>query len=147
MIDARHAKRQRPAKVFVSNSPVDMIFARKLRNLLGQRLGARVFSTEDLSAGERWETKLRKELAAADVVVAVLTPSSVRSSWVLQEIGAAWALEKPIIAVATRRDVLNSMPLSLDGSQVIELPDVDTDENADKFVSAFEDSMAAVRAA
>jgi hypothetical protein len=62
---------------------------------------------------------------------------------VLHEIGAAWALEKPIIPVVARRDVLNKMPVSLEEAQVIELTNVDRRENADKFVDAFEESLAA----
>lgn len=137
MRQTRHPKRQ-TVKVFISHSDVDMVFARHVRNLLVQRLNAEVFTTEDLSAGEKWESKLRNELSSTDVVVALLTPASVGSSWVLHEIGAAWALKKPIIPVVTRRDVLNKMPVSLETSQIIELGDVETPENADKFVDAFE---------
>jgi nucleoside 2-deoxyribosyltransferase len=122
---------------------VDTVFARHVRNLLVERVNAEVFTTDDLSAGEKWEPKLRNELSSTDVVVALLTPNSVISSWVLHEIGAAWALEKPIIPVVARRDVLNKMPVSLEGAQVIELTNVDSRENADKFVDAFEESLAA----
>jgi len=142
MSHARHPKPQ-PVKVFISHSNVDMVFARHVRNLLVRRVNAQVFTTEDLSAGEKWEPKLRNELSSTDVVVTLLTPTSVDSSWVLHEIGAAWALEKPIIPVVTRRDVLNKMPVSLQGAHVIELTDVETRENADKFVDEFEESLAA----
>jgi len=120
-----------------------MVFARHVRNLLVYRANAQVFTTEDLSAGEKWQSKLRNELSSADVVVALLTPNSSTSSWVLQEIGAAWALKKPIIPVISRRDVLNNMPISLERVLTIELADVETPENADKFVDAFEESLAA----
>ena len=144
MSQARHPRRQQ-VKVFISHSHVepDMVFARDVRNLLVQRLNAQVFTTEDLSAAEKWEPKLRNELSSADVVVALLTPNSLTSRWLL-EIGAAWALEKPIIPVVTRRDVLNKMPASLErSSHIIELSHVETRENADKFVDAFEESLAA----
>jgi nucleoside 2-deoxyribosyltransferase len=101
-----------------------------------------VFTTEDLNAGEKWENKLRNELSAADVVVAILTPRSVHSNWVLHEIGAAWALDKPIIPIITRRDVLNDMPVSLASSQAIHLTNIESQENADKFLGAFESSLA-----
>jgi nucleoside 2-deoxyribosyltransferase len=142
MRQTRHPKRQ-TVKVFISHSNVDTVFARHVRNLLVQRVNAEVFTTEDLSAGEKWESKLRNELSSTDVVVALLTPTSVGSSWVLHEIGAAWALKKPIIPVVTRRDVLNRMPISLERSHIIELGDVETPEHADKFVDAFEESLAA----
>jgi nucleoside 2-deoxyribosyltransferase len=138
----RHPKSQ-SIKVYISHAEVDMIFARHVRNLLVQRVNAQVFTTEDLSAGEKWQSKLRNELSSTDVVVALLTPNSVNNSWVLHEIGAAWALEKPIIPVVSRRDVLNEMPVSLERAHVIELTDVETREHADKFVGAFEESLAA----
>jgi nucleoside 2-deoxyribosyltransferase len=144
MSQARHPKRQQ-VKMFISHSNVDMVFARHVRNLLVQRVNAQVFTTEDLSAGEKWESKLRNELSSSDVVVALLTPHSVDSSWVMHEIGAAWALEKPIIPVVTRRDVLNKLPVSLEGAHIIELADVETPEHADKFVDAFEESLASAR--
>lgn len=144
MSEAKHSRPQHPIKVFVSHSAVDTVFARKLRNLLFQRANARVFTTEELSAGEKWESKLRNELAAADVVVVLLTPNSVDSSWVLHEIGAAWALGKPIIPVVTRRDVLNKMPVPLEHAKVVELKDLESSESAERFVREIEDSLAAV---
>jgi hypothetical protein len=70
---------------------------------------------------------------------------------VLLEIGAAWTLEKPIMPVVTRRDVLNEMPASLEGSpHILELADVETRENEDKFLDAFDafkETLAAVHLA
>ena len=146
MAQAKHPKYQ-PVKVFIIYSDADVVFARHVRNLLVYRANAQVFTTEDLSAGQKWQSKLRNELSSTDVVVALLTPSSLTSSWVLQEIGAAWALKKPIIPVISRRDILNSVPISLERGLVIELTDVDTPENADKFVDAFEEGLAAVQSA
>src|SRR5437763_1509641 len=78
-------KRKRPIRVFLSHSYNDTVLAHKIRNLLFHRLGLQVFLHEDLSAGENWQPKLRKELENADVFVALLTPSSVADSWLLQE--------------------------------------------------------------
>lgn len=82
-------------------------------------------------------------MSSADVIIAVLTPHSISSSWVLQEIGAAWALEKPIISIVSKQDVLSSIPISLERDLSIELPDAETPENADKFVDKFEESLSA----
>lgn len=138
-----HSRPQSEVKVFVSHSNADVVLARKLRSLLSRRANAQVFTAEDLSAGENWPVKLRNELASADVVLALLTPNSVASSWVLHEIGAAWALAKPIIAVITRRDVLSRMPVPLQASTMIEITNLDKSEDTDRFVDAFEDSLAA----
>lgn len=142
MAEDQYSMGQHRLRVFISHSDVDMVSARKLRNLLVQRANASVFTTEDLSAGEKWENKLRDQLSAADVVVALLTPTSVHSNWVLHEIGAAWALGKPIVPVITRRDVLNNMPVSLAHAQPIRMTDVENSENADKFLGAFQTSLA-----
>ena len=145
MNEVKNSKRPHELRVFLSHSEFvdDVAFARKIRNLLVRRLNARVFTAEELSAGEKWEVKLRNELERADVVVALLTPSSVTSSWVLHEIGAAWALQKSIIPVITRRDVLSSMPVPLQGTRALEFKDVDSPERANEFVQGFEDTLAA----
>jgi nucleoside 2-deoxyribosyltransferase len=140
------AKRQ-PVKVYIIHSPVDMVFARHMRNLLVQQVEDEVSITEDIRDDEKWQSKLRNKLTSADVVVALLTPHSAEDSWVLHEIGAAWALEKPIIPVVTRRDVLNEMPVSLERFNIVQLADVETQEHADKFVDAFEESLASARLA
>lgn len=138
----RHPKHQHRIKVFLSHDSVDMILGRKVRNLISQNFNAQVFTTEDLNAGEEWEAKLRNELSTADVVVALLTPSSVGSSWVLHEIGAAWALRKPIIPLVTRRDVLNSMPISLEPYQAIDLAGVEKPEDVERFLGALDKRLA-----
>lgn len=141
MSASTQSETRRRIRVFVSHSNLDFVFARKLRNLVSHQTNAQVFSTDELSAGENWEAKLRGELASADVVLVLLTPNSVDSSWVLHEIGAAWALEKPIIPVITRRDVLNKIPVPLGDTKAIELTDIDSAENKARFVGAFEDSL------
>ena len=102
-----------------------------------------MFSVDELSGGEKWETRLRNELAEADVVVALLTPASVSSSWVLHEIGAAWGLRKPIIPVITTRDVLRGLPVALEHATALRLDDLTTPEGSEDFLRAFESTLAA----
>jgi hypothetical protein len=83
-------------------------------------------------------------LTEADVVLALLTPGSVDSKWVLHEIGAAWAMQKLIIPVVSQRDILNKMPIPLQDTQAIELSDLANPLNADRFVNTFE-SLATAR--
>ena len=139
----RRSKRQTGTRVFISHSglPEDMALASKIGNLLTDRLDARVFSTEELSAGENWEGKLRNQLAEADVIVAILSPNAVKSTWVLHEIGAAWGMGKPIIPVVTNRNVLRKIPLSLEAMPALEFKDLNTPERADEFVSEFQNTL------
>lgn len=125
--------------VFVSHSAEDRIFARKLRNLLWDRGTARAVLSDEITAADSWEARFREELNAAAVVIAVLSPR--RSDTVLQEIGAAWAMDKPMIAVVTRRDALNMWPLSLERYPWIELTDIDDEKQVDCFVRKVEDSL------
>ncbi len=76
-------------------------------------------------------------------MVALLPPDSIHSSWVLLEIGAAWAMEKLIIPIVTRRDVLKHLPLALQRSKALEFKDIDIPANADEFVQDVQDSLAA----
>ena len=141
-----YVRGQKQIKVFLSYAYADLDRARRIRNLLFHQLGLQVFLHEDLSAGENWRPKLRKELEHTDVFVALLTPASVTDSWLLQETGAAWALEKPIVPIVTRRDVLNNFPMALDPHAMIEinyLDKLEDPESADKFVRAFEGTLAA----
>ena len=138
----RHSKRP-PLKVFVIHSDLDVDFARDVRSLLTRRVNAEVFTTEEKRSTKLWLSRLRNELSSSDVVVALLTPNSVETSWVLQEMGAAWGLRKPIIPVVARGDLLNRIPVSLVRARSIELTDVITPKNAAKFLEAFEESLAA----
>lgn len=147
MNERKRSKREQTIRVYLSHSAADMVVARKLRNLLLTYANARVFLADDLSAGEDWETRMRAELADADVVVALLTPNAVNSNWVLHEIGAAWALKKSIIPVVTRRDVLNALPLSLQTAKVLELDDVDSPKVGGELVEAVESTLASIHSA
>jgi len=138
---SKGAKDRAPIRIFLSHSIGDIAHARKLRSLLAQRLNARVFTAEDLSAGEDWKSTLRGKLAEANAVVALLTPRSVHSGDVLHELGAAWALGKPLFAVITRREVLNSLPVSVQSAELAELDDLQNDEAADRFLNRLEDLM------
>jgi hypothetical protein len=133
----KQATQQHAPKVYISHANVDNVLARKIRNLLMSTFDANVSTMEDLSAGGDWESQLRRELSDSDYVVALLSPQSVRSPFVLHDLGAAWAMGKPIISLITRRDVLNSMPLSVNESQMIELTDVDNPATSDELARRF----------
>jgi hypothetical protein len=85
-------------KIFLSYSHQDAAIAKSLyTNLKGA--GASCFMAEkDISAGELWEEKIRRELVSANYVLILVTPRSKNSLWVAAEAGAAWVLEKPLVA-------------------------------------------------
>ena len=99
----KHAKQKDRPRVFISNAAVDNVLARKIRNVIETSIDANISTDEDLGAGSDWESRLRQEIEDSDYIVVLLTPQSVRSPFVIQEIGAAWGLGKPIIPLVTRR--------------------------------------------
>lgn len=92
--------------VFVSYSTADLVLARKLVDGMQQR-GLRCFlSNRSLEAGQLWQEEIRQALVESRVAVLLLTPASIRSSWVMCEAGACWALGKAIVPALVNVDVL-----------------------------------------
>jgi hypothetical protein len=133
----KQARPQLSPTVFISHVTADNALAHRVRDLLRSSLDAKVFTSEDLSAGENWEAQLRKQLSASDYVVALVSPKSVHSTYVLQDLGAAWALRKPIISVATRPDVVSTLPVPASEYQLIELKNIDDPDYADDLARQF----------
>jgi nucleoside 2-deoxyribosyltransferase len=123
----RQKEKPKPAwRIFLSHAAADREYARKLSHaLLFQWPDVRIFTTDMLSAGEEWQSKLRRELVQCDIFMVVLTPNSVDSNWVLQELGGAWALGKPIVPVVTQPEVFSRIPLALDREPFLEVEDLD----------------------
>ena len=137
----KQAAQQNAPKIFISHAAADKILARKIRNLLKSNFDANISMTEHFSAGEEWESHLRRELSDSDYIVLLLTPHSVRSTFVVRDFGAAWGLGKPIISIVTRRAVLHAIPMAVNESQVIELTDIDNAESSDELTRRFSQIM------
>src|SRR6476660_1647133 len=115
----------RSVRVFLSHSIEDRPYALHLQKLISPFANFRVFTTDALSAGEDWTPKLREEIARSDVFMVVLSPASVGSAWVLQELGAAWALNKPIIPVVTQPGGTGQLSMALQGRMVVDYRSLD----------------------
>jgi len=135
-------KSKSPLRIFLSYAASDRIDANKLRDLLSRRPNVRVFTTEMLSAGEDWKSKLKDELSKCDVFWVLLSPNSVDSKWVLQELGAAWAIEKPIIPVVTHPELISKIPVALSRHQFINVKDIDKPEIINRVLAPYEDDLA-----
>ena len=115
-------------RVFLSYTMADRIYARKLHSLLSRRSNLRIFTMEMLSAGEDWESKLKDELSQSDIFMVLLSSNSVDSPWLLHELGAAWALDKPIIPIVTHPEVVPKIPFPLAGIQSVQIKDIEKPE-------------------
>lgn len=90
--------------VLISHSSKDRALAEALIELLRAGLGLlatqiRCTSVDGyrLPAGVNTDTQLRREIADAGVLVGLLTPNSISSTYVLFELGVRWGIERPMI--------------------------------------------------
>jgi hypothetical protein len=107
-------------RIFFSYAREDRAEALKVHRLL-LRLNLRIFTKDTLSAGEDWQSKLKDELTQCDLFIVLLSPNAATSSWVLQELGAAWGLEKPILPIVTHPDVFAQIPVSLNQFEFVDM--------------------------
>jgi hypothetical protein len=84
--------------IFFSYSNRDGGVARHLVAKL-EEAGLSCFLAEkDIGAGEQWENQIRDAINASERMVLLITPRAKNSLWVMVEAGAAWALQKSLIA-------------------------------------------------
>ncbi|MGA9995813.1 MAG: toll/interleukin-1 receptor domain-containing protein [Pyrinomonadaceae bacterium] len=117
--------RKEMRRIFLSYASVDKACATLLRKLLAHQPNLRIFTNDSLSAGENWESKLKSELTSCDLFVVLVSPASVESDWVLHELGAAWGLGKPIVAVTTHPEVSSKIPVALSEIRLIDIKDIE----------------------
>jgi hypothetical protein len=114
-------KSKQSFRIFLSYASEDEINVQKLQEILSQQRNLRIFTDEMLSAGEGWESKLRDEILNCDIFIVLLSPISIKSSWVLSELGAAWGLEKLIIPIFTQPEVLSKIPVELKNTESFDI--------------------------
>jgi hypothetical protein len=136
-------------RIFLSYAKSDEQSANQLRRLLSQvgRINSRVFTTAALSAGGDWPKRLRDEIARSDVFIVLLSPASSDSPWVLQELGAAWALEKPIIPVVTQPESFLKLPVQLSDTQLVSFPALEDPDTLRRLLEPHEERVAGLRGA
>ena len=137
-MNAATKPKQRSVRVFLSYAREDQPLARMVRDVFSRFPFVTVFSSDVLSAGENWETKLRSELTRADIVAVLISPDSVGSSWVLRELGAAWGLQKNIVPLVTSPELLGKLPIQLNETASISLDEVVTKDGAERLMQDFE---------
>jgi len=94
-----------PIRVFVSHSHEDVRMAKNLSNALGVLDVVPFLAHSDIVGGELWKEAIRDKLDECDAVVALLTGNFRKSKFTEQEIGAAWALKKPVLPLYTGNEM------------------------------------------
>lgn len=130
------APRKDGLAIFISHSSKDAALAGALIELLVAALrldppAIRCTSVPpyELAAGEPTDAVIRREVTEARVFIALITPQSIASVYVLFELGARWGIE-PSLVQSGRRSGLIPLLAGLDNARVprplsnLNLPDV-----------------------
>ncbi len=100
-------------KVFISYPRPDHAFAEAL-GFAVRDYGIAPSSIQGVVSGDNWERAIKRDIRAADAVIFVLSSAALNSAWVLAELGAAWAAEKPVIWVLPpNRHMPRDIPVTL----------------------------------
>ena len=112
---------------FISHSTKDRFIARQVAGLIqeaGHERGIETFLDEkDIEFGGSIPERIRQEIRDCGELVVLLSEYSVDRPWVLIEIGAAWVLEKRIVAVMDKLSP-DQMPDVIAPYRAVDLNDV-----------------------
>src|SRR5262250_434831 len=109
-------------KVFVSYASSDRSLAEQVFQKL-RSMPVDVWSDDQLTVGSNWSDALRSRIRATEFFVLLLTPRTFESSWVQQELGAAWALGKRIVTIATDHRLVDKLPVDVSGMETLAVGD------------------------
>lgn len=110
--------------VFLSYTPADQEKAEKVREYLSRYLNARVFAEDSLSLSENWKERLRDEISGSKIFICIVSSHWFDSSWMRQELGTAWALDKPVLSVSTDPDFSAKLPVELEKVRYVTIKDL-----------------------
>lgn len=88
--------------VFISYSSSDSSEANQLYEAVKSAGGRAFLSNKSLKPGGNFAEDIREALVASRELWLLVSPTSLKSDWVLSEWGAAWALEKKIVPILHR---------------------------------------------
>ena len=85
--------------VFLSHAATDRPAARRVAQALEQQGRVRVLTSDMLNIAGEWQEDLRSAIVESDLFAVYLSTQTREAPFVLQEMGAAWAVGKPIVVV------------------------------------------------
>ncbi|QES34717.1 hypothetical protein DEJ48_16060 [Streptomyces venezuelae] len=121
-----HQKREKPP-VFLSYSSRDAPVARRLERSLGLA-GIDVWSDRRLRVGDEWQRSITKALEDAEIVLVLISPSSLRSEWVTSEWQTALIRSQRVIPVLVGGARFSDLPRDLAGIHAVDLNEEDPEE-------------------
>ncbi|HEX2077250.1 MAG TPA: tetratricopeptide repeat protein [Longimicrobium sp.] len=101
------------SKLFISHSSQDDGFVRQLRALLELHGAAGWIDSRELRGGDPLWPEIQRAIESASAFAVVVSPASLQSEWVGDELAYALELQK-----ARGRDAFPVIPISLDGTKL-----------------------------
>jgi hypothetical protein len=114
-----------PVNVFIGHAREDQPLVERI--VCGLTLGGRVRVQTDrmLSVGEDWRSELRRALETTQAFIVIGSPASAGSDLLLQELGGAWALDKPILVLTPEGEVEWAPPIEQSAYKRVALTDLE----------------------
>lgn len=107
-------------RLFLSHAHRDAAVAAKIAAALDRAGLQTIQPARHLRPGASWRQSVKDGLADADAVVLVIaTPDTVSNSWIAYEAGAAEALGKPIIVLASHDIPSDELPVELASHDIV----------------------------
>lgn len=94
--------------IFISHATKDYELAVEFSKLFEKKNIKSFVANIDILPGTDWYEQLRGEIYKSDELLLILSPESMRSDWVMIEVGAAWALNKIITPAVIYADLLSA---------------------------------------
>jgi TIR domain-containing protein len=138
------ATRLKPAlNIFIGHAREDQPLVERI--VRGLTFGGRVRVQTDrmLPVAEDWRTELRRALETTHVFIVIGSPASARSDFVLQELGGARALNKPIVVVTPEGEVKWAPPIEQSAYKRVALTELEQPAFAESLLTELtQDSVA-----
>ena len=88
-----------PISMFVSHSNSDNTIVDNITSVINDSYVELFLAHRDIGGGEEWKNVIRAKIRDCNGLVALVTPNFYKSEYTSQEVGAAWVLDKPILAI------------------------------------------------
>jgi hypothetical protein len=86
-------------KIFVSHSSKDKWAARRIAKDLEELKQSVFLDEKDIATGDRIDDRIQANLKDCDHLLLLISPASLKSEWVLVELGGALALDKKVVPI------------------------------------------------
>jgi hypothetical protein len=96
--------------IFISSQSKDREWVRRLVDALSEQSLRVWYDEAEIKPGDSWSDRIEEGLRESSYTVFVITPEAAHSNWMAVELGAALALQKPVIPVVSEDIRLEDIP-------------------------------------